>query len=228
MEVLRTKEWCTVNIQNQGDENEIIEALKYVIKIAPEYRTRNVTLRFSKLSSFYTRKKYLMVNEREVELFLDEDEVCYTTTGRKGYYVTSGMDYRNISSIEICNPNAGFLKEINDEKREKLVSKVLRLRFDNKTWSSLNKNNLYSVDDEFYNVSKLLTSEEKDKLARAFIDKKDIYLTINSQKRDYVIQGTLTGKGEYRAWFDIEIPGVVKSKSYILLNPTTAVRINKH
>lgn len=223
MEVLRTENWCIINIQELGNSAEIINAVRFAQSIMSEYYAKKVTIKFSKPSRIYSRKRNLSVETYDVGLFLHEDNIAYTTTGRSGQYVTCGMDYLNITSIEIANPYSDVVKKEADEKRRKFINRVLNARYNDVTWSNLNENSLLSSKGSFYNISKIFDSWDMDRIKKAFENKEKIHIKQDSKKRDYSVETKLCEDGVFKAWFSSEFTGCCNGSYYLLLNPTMAV-----
>jgi hypothetical protein len=226
MEVLKDKDWAVVNIQERGNANEIVNALKLSIELKSEYNSKDILLTFSKPSRIYSRKKYREVTKQKLSIFIGDKtgKLCYSTTGTTGYLVeNSNIEFQNIISIEVVNR---FSKEHEEDESSKLksaIKRALKIRFNSDTWSNLNENDNFGCSNgSFYDIRKVFDQYDLEYIRRSFEEKKPFRVSKEGKKRDFSASAEVREDGIYRAWFSSEYSGCGNGSYYLLLNPTTA------
>lgn len=226
MEVLKDKDWAVINIQERGNTEEIINALKLSIDLKGEYNSKDITLTFSKPSRIYSRKKYREVTKQKLTIFIGDKtgQLCYSTTGRTGYLVeTSTIEYQNIISIEVVNRFSKEHEEDESSKHKKAIRRALKIRFDKTTWSDLSEEENFGCSNgSFYDIRKVFDNYDLEYIRRSFEQKKPFRVSKEGTKRHFSASAEVREDGIYRAWFSSEYSGCGNGSYYLLLNPTTA------
>lgn len=226
MEVLKDTDWAVINIQERGNTEEIINALKLSVELKEEYKSKDITLTFSKPSKIYSRKKYRAVTKQKLTIFIGDKtgQLCYSTTGRTGYFVdASNIEYQNITSIEVVNRFSKEHEEDENSKLKKAIKRALKIRFDETTWSNLNETDNFGCSNgSFYDIRKVFDNYDLEYIRRCFEEKRPFRVSKEGKKRDFSASAEVREDGIYRAWFNSEYSGCGNGSYYLLLNPTTA------
>jgi len=200
---------------------------KAVLQLEEErkhYGYSKATCIYRKPSTVYHRKKDKTVSEFTCTFFMGSKTgvLCYTTTGRTGYYV-SHMSWQNISKIVLRHPEHPDKKKKLSNDKDKFWNRVQKARFDEATWSNLKPDSFNESKHPFRYINKIFDSYDLETIRKGFEEKKSFRVWKNGSKRDYSAEGKLGDDGIYRAWFSSEYSGCGNGDYYLLLNPTCAV-----
>lgn len=175
-------------------------------------------------SHILSRRKERLVDKTDVKFFINDGRVCYTTTGRTGYLISS-MSYPNVRELILANREVSMEeREIKNRKRQSSQFKrILREKYDNITWSNLTETS-FEPGSRFYNITKCnFPSFVYTDLENAFKNKTSYHYKTYGTRRDFSVETKMSEDGIFRAWFSSEYAGCGNGQYYLLINPTTAV-----
>lgn len=204
------------------------EAALFMEEKRAKYGYVKVKVVFNKHARIYYRKKYREVKEVDLEFFVGgkSEELCYTTTGRSGYYVYNHMDWQSVERMILIHKNHPDKKREQEVHKDKLFKRILNARFDEQTWSNLKKEDFSETKHPFYYIDKVFDPWEMEQIKKAFEEKASFRITKRASSprgRDFRAEGKMCDDGIYRAWFSSEYAGCANGDYYLLLNPRVAV-----
>ena len=218
-----------VKISFNEDEvsyNDFEKAVSYLLSLQKNnytYQTKTKVI-YSEPSHIYSRGKNRLTDKTEVQFFMNDGRVCYTTTGRRGF-LASSMSYNKVKELILTNRSVAIeeKKIKNKKKRESQFKRVLREKYDDITWSNLNETS-FEPGSRFYDITKCnFPSYVYRDLENAFKDKTSYYHKSYGQRRDFSVETKMGEDGIFRAWFSSEYAGCGNGQYYLLLNPKTAI-----
>lgn len=216
----------TFDEQKEVSYKDFREAVKYLIDCQDKnynYESK-VKVIYKEPSTIYSRGKHRSTKSTDVKFFLSYDSVCYTTTGRTGFYVDK-MSFQNVKEL-LLKDRSVFRAEIEEKNEKKKVSqfkRVLKERYDDVTWSNLNKNS-FEPGSRFYDITKCnFPSFVYRELEQAFKNKKSYHYKEYGDRRDFSVETKMSEDGIFRAWFSSEYAGCGNGQYYLLLNPKIAI-----
>lgn len=193
---------------------ELIESDKYSFGKPDVY--------YREPAQVYSRKKYRLVKKFSCKFFSHEENLCYTPTGRSGWYIED-MSYSKVDRIEVFHYSHPDRLSKKQNERDALWRRIQRERFDNETWSNLEKSSFQERSHPFFYIKEVFNEWDMIHIQKAFENKESFSIKTSSQKRDYSVEGRMCDDGIYRAWFSAEYSGWCNGNYYLLLNPKIAV-----
>ena len=186
------------------------------------YPHQKILVKFKKTIAIkINRNKTKEVTEAAMNFFISTTgNLCYTFYSRTGYPVTYEM-YTNADSFTIF-PGASEEEKI--EEANALIG-----RFHPNAWGNLRSpEKLYDYYPfKVVSIKSKFQSKVIEALKEAF-DNKTSYSTVRYGKtRDLSVETRLCDDGIFRAWFSSEYSGCGNGDYYILINPTTALFLEK-
>jgi hypothetical protein len=207
--------------------NEFRRAMEVLLE--ERGRFLNPMTYFRKPSNVYHRrsKKTIQVTEYNCRYFIStNDELCYTQTARTGLYV-SYMDWQSIDRIEMVNREHPEEISKKEDRKEKQWNRINKARYDEQTWSNLDKDSFPDGGDRFFYISKIFDESIIKRIVEAFEKKEEFRFTRSRTKRDFSVSGRMCENGIYKTWFSSEYSGCGNGDYYLLLNPRVAVFYQK-
>lgn len=193
---------------------ELIEGEKYFyLKPVVYYREPSLV---------YSRKKRREVKTYTCTFFLSDNQLCYTPTGRSGYYIQD-MSYQKVDRIEVLHMDHPERLLKKQDKQDALWRRIERERFDSETWSCLEKTSFRENSHPFFYIEKIFDGWDMNRIRQAFKQKASFSFRKSTAQRDYSVEGKMGEDGVYRAWFSAEFTDCAHGKYYLLLNPQVAV-----
>lgn len=193
---------------------EIIESEKY------SYGKPLVTYR--EPAMVYSRNKRREVNSYSCTFFMHEGSLCYTPTGRSGWYIHD-MSFQKVDRIEVFHESHPERLSKKQDVQDALWRRIQRERFNEVTWSDLEKDSFRENSHPFYYIKKVFNQWDMDHIQKAFEEKSSFSIRVSKELRDYSVEGRMCDDGVYRAWFSSEFSGWANGAYYLLLNPQIAV-----
>lgn len=208
------------------------EAALFIEEKRAQYGYVKVKVIFKKHARIYYRRKYQHVKEIDLVFFMgsNSNELCYTPTGRTGYYVYNHMDWQSVEKMILVHRDHPDRKREWENQKDKLFKRISKARYDEQTWSNLKKEDFSESKHPFYYIDKVFSPWEMEQIKRAFEEKVSFCITkraYSSRGRDFRAEGKMCDDGIYRAWFSSEYAGCANGDYYLLLNPRVAVFYEK-
>ena len=205
-----------VSFDKQPTFEEFKEAVKFLDEERKNYDYGKILCVYKEPTQVALRGRYKTREKIEITFFTNADgEYCYTASGRRGHNI-SYIGYKNITSMVLISPNSPEKKAEREKKLNSFWKRVQKNRYDDQTWSDLEKDSFSDTNGRFYYIKKVFDSYTMRKIEQAFENKEKFYYRIRGEKRDFSAEGKLGEDGIYRAWFSSEYSGYCNGDYYLL------------